>query len=93
VRSREKARANAVYWNPEKGEIDGGALDKLDACVHLAGENIAKGRWTQKIRQRIKDSRVKGTAILSETLAATNSPPRTSQPGGATGYYGSRATT
>ena len=90
VRSREKARANAVYWHPEKGEIDGGALENLDACVHLAGENIAKARWTQKIRQRIRDSRVQGTAILSETLAATSPPPRTFILGAATGYYGSR---
>jgi len=91
VRSRENARANAVYWNPETGDIDLKALDKLEAVVHLAGENIAKGRWTAKLRQRIKDSRVNGTTLLCEALAATASPAHTFILGAATGYYGNRS--
>ncbi len=90
VRSRETARANAVFWNPETGDIDHKGLDKLDAVVHLAGENIAQGRWTQDLRRRIRDSRVEGTTLLCEALAATPSPPKTFILGAATGFYGSR---
>jgi len=90
VRSRDKARANAVYWNPETGEIDTAGLEGLDAAVHLAGENIGKGRWTGGYRRRIRDSRVKGTKLLCEALAAADSPPRTFILGAAAGFYGNR---
>jgi hypothetical protein len=90
VRSRDKARANAVYWNPAKGEIDVEGLKKIDAVVHLAGENIGRARWTSGLKRRIRDSRVKGTGLLCETLANLPSPPRTFLLGTATGIYGSR---
>lgn len=90
VRSREKARSNAVYWNPAKNEIDREGLERLDAVVHLAGENIAKGRWTDGLKRRIRDSRVKGTRLLCETLAGADSPPHTFVLGAATGIYGNR---
>ena len=35
----------AVRWDPEKGIADPAGLAGLDAVVHLAGENIAAGRW------------------------------------------------
>lgn len=90
VRSRDKALVNAVYWNPAKGEIDAAHLEELDAVVHLAGENIGRVRWTQGLKRRIKNSRVKGTSLLCETLAGLTSPPRTFILGAATGFYGSR---
>ena len=38
--------------------------------VHLAGESIASGRWTNEKKRAIRDSRVKGT-LLSERLTGT----------------------
>ena len=35
-----------VEWNPQAGTIDAAKLEGLDAVVHLAGENIATGRWS-----------------------------------------------
>ena len=38
-----------IHWNTETGELDRSKLDVWgdpDAVVHLAGENIAGGRWT-----------------------------------------------
>ena len=43
---------------------------ELDAVVHLAGENIASGRWTAARKARIKDSRVGGTRLLADAMAA-----------------------
>ena len=37
---------DTVYWNPATAEFADNALDGIDAVVHLAGENIASGRWT-----------------------------------------------
>lgn len=61
-----------------------------DAVVHLAGENIATGRWTPEKKQRIRDSRVEVTRRLSETVAKLASPPRVLICASAVGYYGNR---
>jgi uncharacterized protein (TIGR01777 family) len=90
VRSQAKTGPDAIYWNPEKGVDDTARLEGLDAVVHLAGENIAEGRWTDERKARIRDSRVKGTRVLSETLARLAAPPRTLISASAIGYYGDR---
>lgn len=65
-------------------------LRGYDAVVHLAGENIASGRWTDARKQAIRDSRVNGTRMLAESLAKTAGDPRTLVCASAIGYYGSR---
>jgi uncharacterized protein (TIGR01777 family) len=84
------AGVREVEWQPERGEIDAGALEGYDAAVHLAGENIAGGRWTDERKRRIRDSRVRGTELLAETLARLNSRPRVLVSASAIGYYGDR---
>lgn len=79
-----------LFWDPAAGRIDAAALEGADAVVHLAGENIAGGRWTEKFKQRIRDSRVEGTRLLSETIAGLNDKPRTFVCASAIGYYGDR---
>ena len=56
-------------WSPSAGTVDAAALEGVDAAVHLAGENLAEGRWTDEKKRRIRESRVKGTRLISETLA------------------------
>lgn len=63
-----------VRWDPENGQLDFGALDGIDAVVHLAGEPIAQ-RWTKAAKRRILDSRVKGTRLLAEAIAACETQP------------------
>lgn len=61
-----------------------------DAVVHLAGENIATGRWTPEKKARIRDSRVEVTRRLCEAVAKLASPPRVVICASAVGYYGDR---
>ena len=61
-----------------------------DAVVHLAGENIATGRWTPAKKARIRDSRVEMTRRLCEAVARLAPPPRVVIGASAIGYYGSR---
>lgn len=77
-------------WDPDTGALSAGALDGLDAVVHLAGENVAGGRWTAARKARIRDSRVDGTRRLAEALAALPAPPRTLVAASAIGFYGDR---
>ena len=80
----------AVRWDPEKGEVDAAGLEGLDAVVHLAGENIASGRWNTARKAAIRDSRVNGTRLLCNALAGLARPPNTLVCASAIGYYGDR---
>jgi uncharacterized protein len=79
-----------LVWNPETGFIDRAGLEGCDAVVHLAGENIAGKRWTASFKQRLRDSRVKGTRLLADTLARLARPPAVLVCASATGIYGDR---
>jgi uncharacterized protein len=76
-------------WDPAKGEPPSEALADADAIIHLAGEPVAQ-RWSSEVKQRIRDSRVAGTANLVRALSKLPQAPKTLISGSATGYYGSR---
>ncbi|MDR7475609.1 MAG: TIGR01777 family oxidoreductase [Armatimonadota bacterium] len=90
VRSPRPSTLEAVPWNPEAGTIDAAALEGVDAVINLAGERIAAVRWTQAKKARIAGSRVGGTRLLAETLAALARRPRVFLSASAVGYYGDR---
>lgn len=90
VRHARTIGAPEIEWHPNKGIIDKEQLEGLDAVVHLAGENIAGGRWTAEKKQAIRDSRVNGTALLSESLTTLKRPPEVFVSASAIGYYGNR---
>ncbi|MBN8549218.1 MAG: TIGR01777 family oxidoreductase [Deltaproteobacteria bacterium] len=90
IRSKNAAVKNAHFWDPVAGVLAAQDLEGFDAVVHLAGENIAGGRWSASRMQRIRDSRIKGTALLSSTLAACSHPPKVLVSASAIGIYGDR---
>src|SRR5262252_2066157 len=77
-------------WDPESRAVDISVFDGTDAVVHLAGENIASGRWTAARKERIRQSRVKGTELIANTLAKLQKPPKVLVSASAIGYYGDR---
>jgi uncharacterized protein len=90
IRSQPRPGAAEIHWDPASGVKDSGGLEGLDAVVHLAGENIAGGRWTTERKARIRSSRVIGTRTLCETLARLSQPPKVLVSASAIGYYGDR---
>ena len=80
----------SIPWDPDAGVLDPAPLAGVDAVVHLSGENIAGGRWTQKRRERIRNSRVRTTRLLADTLARIKPPPAVFVHASAVGYYGDR---
>ncbi len=93
-RDPDRARAllavkGAVRWDatsPPPQE----AFDGVEAVVHLAGESVARGRWTAAKKQSIHDSRVQGTKYLVDGISRLASPPRVLVSASAVGFYGSR---
>lgn len=90
VRSAPRSGANEVQWGPDQGSVATPGLEGMDAVVHLAGENIATGRWTAAKKTRIYNSRVQGTRLLCEALAQLINPPKVLVSASAIGYYGDR---
>ena len=82
--------ADEIRWDIEAGTLDPSSLEGLDAVVHLAGENIASGRWTEERKRRILQSRVLGTRLLARSLARLDTPPGVLVSVSAVGYYGDR---
>lgn len=72
-------------WNTE-------ALDNtsFDAVIHLAGENIATGRWSKSKKKRIYASRIEGTRELVTFLKTRDSLPKVFICASAVGFYGNR---
>ncbi|MBF0288356.1 MAG: TIGR01777 family protein [SAR324 cluster bacterium] len=90
VRTATHLRDHEIHWNPLEKKLDAAKLEKLDAVVHLAGESIASGRWTNEKKERIRSSRVQGTQFLCDTLSTLNDPPSVLISASAMGYYGNR---
>ncbi len=90
TRGESSADGTLVRWDPSGSSLDPALVSGFDAVVHLAGENIGEGRWTSGKKARIRGSRVRGTRLLSETLAQTDSPPGVFISSSAVGYYGDR---
>ncbi len=81
-----------IQWDPFDGfsSKEAAKLEGMDVVVHLAGENVAGGSWTEERKKRIRDSRVKGTKTLVTALAAAETPPKIFIAASAIGYYGNR---
>ncbi|MCH2211672.1 MAG: TIGR01777 family oxidoreductase [Fuerstiella sp.] len=90
-RGTRQPEGSDVFWDPNKqGVCDPQTLDGVDTVVHLAGENIASGRWTAAQKQRIRGSRVQATRNLVRSLTQMNRPPATFICASAIGIYGNR---
>jgi len=90
TRAPLQSREPVVQWNPAAGTLSAKEIEGFDAAVHLAGESIAARRWTEAQKAKIRDSRVKGTTLLSETLAKLAKPPKVLVCASAIGFYGNR---
>ena len=90
VRSEPKPGEPEVPWDPATGRLDPASVEGFDAVVHLAGESIAEGRWTEAKKARIRESRVRGTELVARTLARLTNRPEVLVSASAIGFYGTR---
>ena len=87
---RRSPGGNDVLWDPAEGIRDLPKFAGVDGVVHLAGENIAAGRWTEARKAEIRRSRVEGTRRLCESLAKLGARPKVLVSASAIGFYGDR---
>lgn len=83
---RAPSNGDEVYWNPDTGEFDAGALRGVDAVVNLCGVNVAQKRWSGAFKQSLRDSRIAPTEVLSRAVVEAGVPVLVNA--SAVGYYG-----
>lgn len=87
--SRDTPRGpDEARWDPDGGCADLSPLDGIDAMIHLAGENVASGPWTDQKKREIREIRVLGTKLLSAAMGKLKHPPKVFAAASAIGYYG-----
>ncbi len=84
------SHAALFRWDPAQGPPPSEALDGCGVVYHLAGESVARGRWTEAKKARIRDSRVDGTRHLVQGIRSMETPPSVLVSASAVGFYGSR---
>ena len=89
VRRPDIRRPDEIWWNPDENKIDERSLDGADAVLHLGGRSLDT-RWTESAKQEIRQSRVRSTRLLAETIARLASKPAVMVVMSAAGYYGDR---
>lgn len=77
-------------WNSRKHFIEDGALENASHIIHLAGENIAGGRWTIARKQQILESRTKSAEFLFTKIKEKNIPLKSFISASGISIYGTR---
>jgi uncharacterized protein (TIGR01777 family) len=78
----------AVQWDGKTATGWSSLLDGNTAIVHLAGESIAAGRWSDAKKRRIRESRVESGQAVIAAIRQAKERPRVLLQGSAVGYYG-----
>jgi uncharacterized protein (TIGR01777 family) len=80
-----------INWSPA-AKLDPGVLDGVDVVIHLAGDNVATGRWNDAKKRNILESRAIPTRNLAEAIAAIPAErrPKAFVCASAIGFYGNR---
>jgi hypothetical protein len=78
----------SIYYDPLKEDIAYERLQGTDVVIHLAGESISAGQWSEDRKRSILVSRVQSTGFLARSLAKLRPLPRMLITASAAGYYG-----
>jgi len=85
---RDEHSTSPFHWFPLKNKIHLDDSIKLDAVIHLAGENIADKRWNQQRKMEILNSRENATKLLTNALTHLTNNPKVLISSSAIGFYG-----
>lgn len=83
---RAPSNGDELFWNPDTGEFDAGALNDVDAVVNLCGVGVGDKRWSGAFKQSLRDSRIGPTEVLAGAVADAGVPVLINA--SAVGYYG-----
>lgn len=85
---RDTAPDSKHFWDTDS--LPQNQSTGFDAIIHLAGENVANGRWSAKKKEAILKSRLDGTRELIDYVSLLADKPKVFLCASAVGYYGNR---
>jgi uncharacterized protein (TIGR01777 family) len=91
ILTRSPKYRDEIGWDPIAKRLNPDDLKDIHAVVHLAGESIGSGLWTQSRKTAIYESRVLGTRLLADTFLKTGNLPSVFIGASAIGFYGYNA--
>jgi len=83
-------RVKFVDWNGRNAVGWGGYAEGAQAIINLAGDNIATGRWNEKKKQRIIQSRLHAGEAVVKAVKSVKKKPGVVIQASAIGFYGNR---
>jgi len=94
ILSRRKSKDSQTFlWNNDEEYIDIAAFKGVSGIINLTGANIAEGRWTEKRKEILYNSRILSTRLLFETIKKNKVALDFFINSSATGYYGTKKST
>ena len=75
-------------WNVYEQEIDPACLEGVNTIIHLAGENVAGGKWSPARKKKLIDSRVLSAKLLYQLIKEQRKDIHAFISASAVGYYG-----
>jgi uncharacterized protein len=90
ARTTLPALCGVARWDPHA--VDPALLEGVDGVVHLAGESVAGGRWTEARKRAIRSSRIESSRAIAAAIARrpASARPAALVSASAIGYYGDR---
>ena len=85
--NNSSSKITYVSWL-NSGDYPEESLKNVDAFINLAGESINSGRWTEKRKERIKNSRIQATNEVIRIMTALPNKPKVLINASAIGFYG-----
>jgi len=80
--------AEFIEWSGQE-KFNSPIADTVEGVIHLMGENLSEGRWTNQMKQSLVNSRVESTQLLRESFEHRTTPLKFWVQGSAIGFYGS----
>ncbi|MBI4868702.1 MAG: TIGR01777 family protein [Candidatus Wallbacteria bacterium] len=81
---------SVVQWDPARPDGLDAVMAGADAVVNLCGASVAEGRWTQRRKKELEESRLVPTRALAEAMAKAAKRPKVFISASAVGVYGDR---
>jgi uncharacterized protein (TIGR01777 family) len=90
-RNTGKNQSGVYHWDPESRLFDMESLSGVDVVINLAGASIAGGRWTDRRKKLLRDSRIQSSNFLFDQLKLGGQKINCYLGASAVGIYGDRS--
>jgi uncharacterized protein (TIGR01777 family) len=90
---REPDSPDERFWNPDGADLSPEVFKGIDVVIHLGGEGIASGSWTEARKTQLRSSRINSTTLLALTIASLMEKPQTVIVASGAGFYGDTGVT